>query len=123
MTKTIKKFSVLIYNADGPIISLFKRIRSKFSNKYEAVDNFVVFMFPRDMEIPGFTGDCNIYEYVGKANFKVTPKDIEGISLMDNEVSLRYISKLIGKDVDNNISYKDLICLIESSKSWQKNII
>lgn len=123
MTKTIKKFSVLIYNADGPVVSFFKKIRAKLNSKYEAVDNFVVFMFPKDMEVPGLTGDCDIYEYVGKANFKVTSKDIEGISLMDNEVSIRYISKLIGKEIDNNISYKDLICLINSSENWQKNTI
>lgn len=123
MTKTINKFSILIYNTDNMFVTLFKKIRAKLNVNHVAIDNFIVFVFPTDLEIPGFTGDCKIYKYVGKSKLKVSINDIEAISNFSNKVSIQYISKLIGQEIPSNISYKDLICLINSSENWQKNTI
>lgn len=128
MTKTIKKYSLLIYNADGPVVKWFKKIRSIISANYEAVDNFVVLIVLNDIEVPGCTGKDEIYTYIGKNNKQIANKikssEVYGdVFEMDNSISLKYISKLIGEDIDENISYKDLICLINSTGNWQRNII
>jgi hypothetical protein len=65
----------------------------------------------------------DIYEYIGTKNYKVSDNDMTSIGHLDNEISLKYISKLIGQDIKSDISYKDLICLINSSENWQKNTI
>ena len=120
--KQFKKYSLSIYNTDNHFISCIKWLRSKLIKKFDHIDKYNIFMFVEDVTLPNYSYNYDIYSYNGK-RLNVNYKTMYDVVCLNKEACLKVIGKITKQDIDTNISYKDLICLIESSKNWQKSTI
>lgn len=128
MRKTIKAGSLMIYSTDNICTKIIRRILHKFNKNISPVKDYVVYMFTEDVDVPIFSNKNLIYRYVGDKDVNVSVEDALYICNFDKSAVIKYINKHLCLDSHSkvhatDISYKDLICLIESSKNWQKSII
>lgn len=118
----LNKGSLIIYKTDNMFVRFINWSKCHIFGCKDINENYAVIFLP--MEIDDLVGEyCDIYNYVGKKKVEIQSDDYEFIVNSDKEYAIKNISDILGIYIAKNISYKDLICLINSSENWVKNTI
>ena len=129
MEITVPKYSIFVYRTAPFCKRLWNIVARLFSSSDKYRNEYIVKFVTGDLEIEKPAYDIVFFKYIGpdKTNKIKYPKSViqSGCKILDNNAYEFEKMRLFDNSVivPNGINYKTVICLMESLKNWQKNII
>lgn len=123
----VPKYSILIYRSDPFYKRLWNMTARLYSSSPKYKNEYIIKFLTEDLHVDKSAHDLVLFRYIGpdKTGKMRNPKRLTPTGVKDNNTY--EFEKLHSFDnnicVPNDINYKTVICLMESLKNWQKNII